>query len=508
MEQQQIRSSIQFSYPSLTDINPIFLIDFYKVGHVSQYPNDTTQVWSNWTARSTRIASRKSVVFFGLQYFIKEILINQWNSHFFSRPLDQILDEYRALIQATLGVENPRTDHIEALHKLGYLPIAIWALPEGSSVPLRVPSLVITNTHPCGFWLPNYLETILSCILWKPCTSATTAQSYRKLFIKYAQEAGERDLSFIDWMGHDFSFRGMSGIEDAVLSGMGHLLSFSGTDTIPAIIAASKYYYAQLTCGGSVPATEHSVMCAGGKEDELETFRRIIQDIYPSGVVSIVSDTWDLWRVLTEYVPCLRDDICARTPSVFGVPPKVVIRPDSGDPVLIICGDPDKGAGSPAALGTLRLLAQAMGVDSNRDGLPLINMAGAIYGDSITLERADAILERTVHELKLSPYNMVFGIGSFTYEFVTRDTFGHAMKATAVRRGDKIVNIFKKPVTDSGEKASLNGIPIVHESNGSFIVTDGGTPNDLDDCAFRKVFENSNLLIDEDFEKIRKRVRA
>lgn len=480
-------------------MNPLFLIDFYKVGHVSQYPADTTQVWSNWTPRGTRTNQTK-VVFFGLQYFIKEILQNVWEKEFFSVPLEEILGDYRELIRKTLGVENPKTDHIEFLHKLGYLPIDIYAIPEGEATPLRVPQLVITNTVPEAYWLPNYLETILSNILWKACTSATTAQAYRKLFIQYAKEFGETDLSFVNWMGHDFSFRGMSGREDAILSGMGHLLSFSGTDTIPAIVGANEYYGADLTCGGSVPATEHSVMCAGEQDNELETFRHLIEDVYPSGIVSVVSDTWDLWRVLTEYVPALKEKILARNG-------KLVIRPDSGDPVNIICGDPDPNTTrnpESARKGTLRLLAEAMGTDGHGH----INKAGAIYGDSITLERADAILKRTVRELHLSPYNMVFGIGSYTYEYVTRDTYGFAMKATAVRRGGNLVNIFKNPVTDSGEKKSLKGIPAVYKDSKGYFVRDEQKPEELDNCAFRKVFSNGKLLIEYSFDDIRQRVQA
>jgi nicotinamide phosphoribosyltransferase len=483
-------------------MNPLFLIDFYKVGHVSQYPEDTTQVWSNWTARSSRVPTQKHVVFFGLQYFIKKILFTEWDKYFFYRPLSSVIGEYLDLVRATLGVENPKTDHIEYLHKLGHLPLDIWALPEGTAVPLRVPSLVITNTDPKCYWLPNYFETILSNFLWKPSTSATIAQRYRRIFERYAIEAGETDLGFVDWMGHDFSFRGMSGPEDAIMSGMGHLLSFSGTDTVPAIVAAHDYYGAKLGCGGSVPATEHSVMCAGGKDDELETFRHLIEDVYPSGIVSIVSDTWDLWKVLTEYIPTLKDTILARNG-------KVVIRPDSGDPVLIMCGNPDKPGDSPVGAGVLRLLAKAMGTDNSRgDALPLIIKAGAIYGDSITPERAEAILERTIHEIGLSPYNCVFGIGSFTYEYQTRDTFGFAMKATAVRRNGEIIAIFKKPVTDDGVKNSAKGIPIVnYDDSGCLRVTESTNPDDLGRCEFQHVYSNGCLLIDTDFDTIRKRVR-
>lgn len=481
----------------------MLLADFYKVGHVTQYPSDVTQVWSNWTPRTSRVEGQNTVVHFGLQYFIKDYLIRRFDQGFFKRPLADVLDSYRSVVKTCLNVDNPKADHIEWLHRLGYLPVAIYSIPEGFSTSLNVPSMVITNTLPEAYWLPNYLETMLSMVLWKPSTSATTAQRFRKIGKKWATAAGEKDFGFLDWQFHDFSMRGMSGLEDAVLSGMGHLTSFSGTDTIPAIVAANEYYAAGL-CGGSVPATEHSVMCAGGKDGEFETFRRLIEDVYPTGIVSIVSDTWDLWKVLTDFVPRLKDTILARNG-------KIVIRPDSGDPVKIILGDKDNPGiiPEPKFYGVLNLLANALGVTGR-----MINNAGAIYGDSINEERAESILRGCVQNLHLSPYNMVFGVGSFTYEYRTRDTYGFAMKATAVRRGGEVIDIFKDPVTDDGGKRSHKGIPLVYrtpestEDNPVYFVEQGGTPYGLDNCAFEKVYEDGRLLIDTDFATIRQRVRA
>ncbi len=481
-------------------MNPLFLADFYKVGHVIQYPQGTQQVWSNWTPRTSRVDGQNEVVHFGLQYLIKRYLQEEFNKSFFGAQWATVESEYSDFIQKTLGIENPKVDHIKLLWVHGYLPLDIYSIPEGDSTPLGCPSMVLTNTHPDFYWLPNYLETLLSMVLWKPSTSATTAQRLRKIFAKHAKEFGETDLSFVDWQGHDFSMRGMSGLEDAILSGMGHLLSFSGTDTMPAILAAKQYYGANLTVGGSVPATEHSVMSAGTKDGEFDTFKRLITEVYPSGVVSIVSDTWDLWRVLTDYLPRLKEEIMARNG-------KVVIRPDSGDPVKIICGD--KLSSIPAiAKGTMELIADAMGTDGNGH----INKVGAIYGDSINEERADAILAG-LREKGLSPFNMVFGVGSYTYEYRTRDTYGFAMKATAVRRNGEVVPIFKDPVTDDGGKRSHRGIVAVYESdmsmadNPKYCWVDGCTPDALDNCAFRKVFSEGELLIDESFDTIRERVR-
>lgn len=492
-------------------MNPIFLADFYKVGHVQMYPSDVTQVWSNWTPRTSRVDGQTTVVHFGLQYFIKKYLMEEFQQNFFERDKNHVLNEYRYLIRATLGVAEPKTEHIEALWNLGYLPLSIYSIPEGDSTPLNVPSMVLTNTLPEFFWLPNYFETVLSNILWRPSTSATTAQRYRNLFVKYAREAGETDLSFVDWMGHDFSYRGMGGTEDAMLSGMGHLLSFSGTDTIPAILAAQEYYGASVKCFGSVPATEHSVMSAGTQDGEFETFRRLISDIYPSGIVSIVSDTWDLWRVLTDYIPRLKDTILARDG-------KVVIRPDSGDPVKILCGDPDAPYDThhgyacyyhPAQYGAVALLAEALGVTQRSPAKPLITNGALIYGDSITLERADAILDSVVRRQGLSPYNCVFGIGSYTYCYCTRDTYGFAMKATACRRNGEIIPIWKKPVTDNGGKFSHRGIPAVYENDiGDYYVVQESPEKALDNCAFQKVFCDGRLLVEYSFDEIRGRVRS
>ena len=270
------------------------------------------------------------------------------------------------------------------------------------------------------------LETLLSAIIWKPSTSATTAFQYLKTFTRYAQDTVGDDAGFIPWQGHDFSFRGMSGVEDAVMSGAGHLLSFAGTDTIPAIDFLEKYYNANCEkelIGGSVPATEHSVMCMGTQGDEINTFDRLITTIYPTGIVSIVSDTWDFWQVITEFLPVLKDKIMSRNG-------KVVIRPDSGDPVKIIIGDKDAIAGSPEYKGAIECMWETFGGTITEKGYKLLDgHIGLIYGDSITTERQLEILEG-LKQKGFASYNVVLGIGSYTYEYVTRDTFGFAMKAT------------------------------------------------------------------------------
>ena len=239
-------------------LNPATAIDGYKVDHRRQYPDNTEVVFSNLTARTTRRDYTEHVVFFGLQYFIKSFLIKNWNEDFFKQPKEEVISRFERRINNYLGPNNVGTQHIADLHDLGYLPIKIMALPEGSVYPLRVPCLVIFNTDERFFWLTNYLETILSTNVWGMCTSATTAHQYKKILTQYALDT-DGSTEFVNWQGHDFSFRGMFGAEAAAMSGAAHLLSFTGTDTIPAIDFLEDYYGANSDLelvGGSVAATD------------------------------------------------------------------------------------------------------------------------------------------------------------------------------------------------------------------------------------------------------------
>ncbi|QNA44340.1 nicotinate phosphoribosyltransferase [Lacibacter sediminis] len=476
--------------------NPFLLTDYYKVGHVFQYPDKTELVYSNLTPRKSRINGVGEMVFFGLQYFMKEYLITYFNENFFQQPKEKVMAEYKRRIVTSLGTHLPSYEHISALHDLGYLPVEIKALPEGSKVPMRVPCLTIVNTKTEFYWLTNFLETLLSAVIWQPCTSATIAYTYRKLLNKYAEETG-MPIDFVQWQGHDFSFRGMSSLETAVLSGMGHLLSFTGTDTIPAIDALEQYYNANADAeliGGSVAATEHSVMCSGSKDGELETFRRLIAEVYPSGIVSIVSDTWDLWKVCTEYLPALKETVLSRDG-------KVVIRPDSGDPVKIICGDPD-GETEVERKGVVELLWDVFGGTITEKGFKLLDAhIGAIYGDSINIDRATRICEGL--KAKGFATQVVFGIGSYTYQYNTRDTFGTAMKATYVVIDGEGQEIYKDPVTDDGTKRSATGLLNVKKEDGRFVLYDKVTWEEENESELKTVFKDGKLVKEFSLKEIR-----
>ncbi|WP_278493454.1 nicotinate phosphoribosyltransferase [Acinetobacter gyllenbergii] len=490
-------------------INPLNAIDFYKADHRRQYPVGTEYVYANFTPRSSRLAKMlpdfdDKIVFFGLQGFIKHFLIETWNEGFFNQPKAKVVAAYKRRMDNSLGEGAVPVEHIEALHDLGYLPLKIKALPEGSRVNIKVPVLTIINTDPNFFWLTNYIETVLSAELWKSCTTASIAYEYKRLLTQYAEKTGAA-LDFVAVQGHDFSSRGMSGIYDAAQSGVGHLTSFIGTDSVASIDYAEEYYNATGVVGVSVPATEHSVMCMGSEESEIETFRRLICELYPAGVVSIVSDTWDFWRVITEFSVELKAEILKRQPNALGLA-KVVFRPDSGDPVKIICGDPDAERDSPAYKGAVQCLWEIFGGTETAQGYKVLNeRVGLIYGDSITLERAQNIL-KGLEAKGFASNNLVFGIGSYTYNYLTRDSFGFAVKATWGQVNGVGRELFKDPVTDSGVKKSAKGLLRVEQTENGFELFDQQSFEQEKMGALQTVFENGQLLRECSLDQIRERL--
>lgn len=482
------------------------LCDFYKVAHRAMYPKGTSVVYSTWTPRASRVPGVNEVVVAGNQQFIKEYLVDYFNENFFSRPKAEVVAEYVRTIKYTLGDPNPDASHISELHELGYLPLEIRAVPEGTVVSIRTPVLTIQNTIDKFFWLTNYVESLASCELWPLYTSATTAHEYRKLLDAAAMRT-VGDTGFVQFQGHDFSFRGMGGLHHATKSGIGHLLSFSGTDTIPSILAAEYYYNANIEkelVGTSIPASEHSIQCT--YEDDLEYFTKLITDVHPNGFVSIVSDGYDFWDVIGRVIPALKDKILARSGGPLG--DRVVIRPDSGDPVLIVAGDPN-GKTELERKGAVEALWDIFGGTKTEKGFKLLDShIGLIYGDSITLGRAAEITKR-LEEKGFASINCVFGIGSYTYQYVTRDTFGFALKTTASVINGKEKQIFKSPKTDDGTKKSQKGVVYVTKVDGEIKWTDGHSLKDvLPNNLLQPIFRDGKLLVNEKFSDIRARLEA
>lgn len=565
---------------------PHMSMDGYKVSHKFQYPEGTQYVYSNLTARSSRLAKMpkrydEKTIVFGVQSFVQEFLIEAWNEGFFNRPKDVVVAEYKRRMDTYLGPDAVDVTHIGDLHDLGFLPLLIKALPEGSRVDIKVPFITVVNTVPEFFWLTNYIETVMSAELWKPITAATMGYEYRRLLDFYVDKTGS-DKGFADWQLHDFSMRGLSGLHDAAVVGSAHLVAAGhGTDTLPAIDYLEQYYGANAETelvGGSVPATEHSVMCMGGQDDEaqgggeLATFRRLITETYPSGIVSIVSDTWDFWNVITNTAATLKEEILARKENALGQA-KVVFRPDSGDPVDIICGtlwdivdytgnvkdfaqaqmwaaevaveaekaDTPHGecgnsevtgyfkyegeyfkvnvqidwnrydkqyyyedgyhvtdvkgfAPTPAQKGAVECLYDIFGGTLTEKGYKTLNeRVGLIYGDSITLERAEAILRR-LEAKGFSAGNIVFGIGSYTYQYLTRDTFGMAMKATYGVVNGVGRELFKDPATGDGVKKSAKGLLRVEKEDGKFVLYDQQNGHQEQQGELKPVFYNGKAF--------------
>lgn len=546
-------------------INPLTCIDFYKADHRSQYPEATEMVYSNFTPRSDKLFTALpdywdgKVVQFGLQGFIKWFLIDTFNEEFFNKPKEEVVKVYKRRMDNSLGPGAITVEHIEELHDLGYLPIVIKALPEGERVDIKVPTFTVRNSQKgfawVCFWITNYLESVFSSECWQPTTVATIAYEYRKILTKYAEETGA-PLDFVSLQAHDFSFRGMGGVANASACGAGHLTSFIGTDTVPAIDYVENYYNADSDkeiVGVSVPATEHSVMCMGTKDGEIETFRRLINEVYPSGIVSIVSDTWDFWKVITEYLPELKEDILSRDRNSLGLS-KVVIRPDSGDPVKILCGYqvgkycPDfefqqydlelfRNSGCNAVFvngkyyqakvyqsgvwlkmgledeisltevkGAVECLWETFGGTTTEKGYKVLDEhIGLIYGDSITLQRADEILKR-LKDKGFASCNVVFGVGSFSYSYLTRDSLGYAMKATYGIVNGEGREIFKDPVTDSGTKKSARGLLRVEKEGDNYVLYDQQTPEQEEQGSLQVVFEDGKLYNETSLSEIRSRL--
>ncbi|MCK3655589.1 hypothetical protein A4G19_07455 [Pasteurellaceae bacterium Macca] len=530
--------------------NAMLLCDFYKISHKAQYPQGTEVIYSVLTPRSHQyLPYVENVVSFGFQALIMEYFIHYFNTHFFSRKEEDVLQEYTQFIQATFNLENESAvdnAHIRALHQLGYLPLEIKAMPEGEIVPIKVPLMTIENTQKAFFWLTNYFETLISCQMWLPLTSASVAHAFKKTLAKYGRETCD-NLDHLPFQSHDFSMRSMSSLESAYLSGMGHLLSFVGTDTIPAIQAVQHYYGIDdnSLLGCSIPATEHSVMSAHGM-NELETFRYLIEEVYPRGMVSIVSDTYDFWQNITHVLPTLKTRILQRDG-------KLIIRPDSGDPVEILCGiNPDNlpqfenvalaeaycqankpsyillqqdiyeviyhpseitfnlAKDKPEIKGLIPCLWDIFGGELNQQGYKVLDRhIGAIYGDSISYDKMHRILQ-ALKEKGFASSNIVFGVGSLTYQYHTRDSLGFAVKCTSTIRHGVEYQLFKDPKTDKNalKKSQKGRVKVVFdEASQQYRGVDGLTRHsDFSDDVLRTIFKDGRVYHQESFNLIRQRL--
>lgn len=468
--------------------NLLLQTDVYKMGHMEQYAPGCNKVYSYLTARSDR--KFNETVFFGLQYYLKKYL---------SQPITPAMGEeflsYRKMI---LGGENsPEVENkIRALCKLGYLPLEIKAVEEGTVLPVRNVLMTITNTHPDFYWVVGFVESLL-LKLWYTTTVATCSYQYRRLVDRFFNDTDEESLNGLkDFQVHDFGYRGDSSEEGAAISGIAHLLSFLGSDNVPALPCAIEYYHANTNepILLSVPASEHSVMCSFGRDQEIEAFRHMLKK-YPTGIVSIVSDTFDVYRVLTEFAEDLKEAILSREG-------KVVFRPDSGNPEYIICGDPNAKEGSNEWKGAIRLLDEKFGSSLNSKGYKVLNPhVGLIYGDGMYLERYERTLER-LKEMGYAASNLVIGVGGILRNH-SRDTLGFAIKATYVEVNGEAREIEKDPITDQ-KKKSHKGLLSLRKVGDVYVTKDQCSPKEEADSLLKTVFYNGELVKETDLSSIRK----
>lgn len=548
--------------------SPIAFADFYKPSHISMYDKHSEIVQDNMTPRNAKhfihfADNDQRVMMAGLQGFIKWFLIDMFNENFFKKSKEEAIEQYKEICDLSIGPNMVETWGFEKLHDLGYLPLEIRSIPEGTLSPVQVPLFTIQNTHPDFYWLPNFLESVISAETWKTITTATTFWQYRKLSEKWAAETCDNNLH-VPFQNHCFAYRGESGTHDAAQSEFGQLINSMGTDTIPAILYANRYYNMKgKFVAGSIPASEHSVATTNigfivgrlqGEHPELtldearflaevEFMKCYITEIFPKGFVSYVADSYDFWAIITKATAILKQEIMARDG-------RVVFRPDSGIPEHIIAGyrieefetedgfynkgsfalktevayfkdtdryvllsqtdDDDKEITRHEAIGAIQCLWEIFGGEVNSKGYKVLDThVGLIYGDSITVARAKDIFER-LKEKGFASSNIVYGVGSFTTQYTTRDSLGMAVKATgAVIDGQQIM-VVKEPKTDLGKKSAKGFLKVVRNMFGKLELIDNCQLEEVqsDDNELRRVFYNGKLIVDEDLTTIRERAAS
>jgi nicotinamide phosphoribosyltransferase len=506
-------------------LNPLYESDGYKTAHKEMLAPGVTKLYGTWIPRKLNYLPKSITKILSIgQQFVVRSLHSSFQENFFSKP-SSAAEEFVKDMTNYLGIEY-NGKHFMELHKLGYLPIRIKALPEGLETNPNIPHMTFVNTVDGYAWLTLFLETHISKLAWRIATAATIAKEYRRVCIEWVTKTDPDNLWLVDYMCHDFHSRGGS-TSDSISVGLAHAFSFKGSDTLNAIEAARYFYDENNVAIASVNASEHSVTCTGifYYKDLLESGKldRDIEDYYSydfpcegsienpdylaiaeylnlrdwlqrftTGILSVVSDTFDLWKLITFILPRLKDEILNREG-------KLVIRPDSGDPVDIICGV-QNGYGYNAKFdtfeemerehirlygsckyskvefkGVIELLWDTFGGTVNEQGYKVLDPhIGAIYGDSINLERQEQIYERLAAK-GFAATNIVLGVGSYQYiGSITRDSAGYAAKGswfeveekTGVSvgySGDEQVtiksyDIYKDPITDDGTKKSLKGL--------------------------------------------------
>ena len=496
----------------MSNTNPMLLIDFYKAVHAEMLPKGITKSVSYFTPRMSRVKRWDKLVMFGLQGFIKTYLIDYFNKEFFGKSFPIVMADYRRIMDAALGADAYNIKKIEQLHMLGYLPIEIVALPEGTLVPVHVPMFGITNTHPDFAWLPQALESLISAEMWHPMIAATVGYTYRQIVNEYYDKTCDDNISRARALG-SFDFRGEECLQSAVKAGAGWCLSFLNTATVPTIPYLEQMYNCDCTkepvAFGS-PSTEHSVMCSNYAVDgdEITFLRRALTEIYPNTSFSCVCDSYDYWNIVDNILPQLKKEILEHNGCFL-------VRGDSGDPVEVVTK-------------TVFRLWEHFGGTVNSKGYKVLDPhVKAIYGDSITVQRCEEIY-RILMENGFACSNAALGVGSFSFQCIeedgilkpfTRDTFSCCIKATYCEINGEPYPIFKNP-KESGFKKSQKGCCTVRWTGTfrpdnlidfNFQFEDGHTWDEVvnDDKNFLEtVFKDGKLVKEYSLAEIRNRIHG
>jgi nicotinamide phosphoribosyltransferase len=454
--------------------NICWLTDSYKVSHFKQYPPGTQKVYSYFESRSGSVYPE--VTFFGLQYFLKTYLEGPVVTH-------KKIDTAEELFNLHFGGKVFNRDGWKNLYYKhgGRLPIEIRAVPEGTVVPESNVLMTVENTDPEFYWLTNYLETLL-VQTWYPSTVATQSRAMKKVILGYLNDTG--DPALIPFKLHDFGFRGVTCPEQAALGGAAHLVNFMGTDTVAGLVLAREFYNEPIA-GFSIPAAEHSTITSWGEENEVAAMRNMLRS-YPTGLVAVVSDSFDVFRACSEYWGgVLKAEVLARDGTL-------VVRPDSGDPPRVVCK-------------VLELLGEKFGFSLNEKGYRVLHpKVRVIQGDGIDYRMLGLILEAMKND-HWSADNIAFGSGGGLLQKVNRDTERFAFKCASVTVNNIERDVFKRPITDGGKKSKAGRLKLVKDQTKGFItvpVTEAG--NDI----LEPVFKNGQVLKTTNFKAIRERASA
>jgi nicotinamide phosphoribosyltransferase len=449
--------------------------DSYKVSMWKQYPVVTTGVYSYIESRGGRY---DETVFFGLQAFIKEYLLE---------PITQADIDIADEILTAHGEPFYRHgwEYILQQHD-GYLPVVIRAVPEGTVVPVKNVLATIENTDPNCFWLTTWLETALLRAIWYPTTVATQSKTIKKVILDYLEKTG--DPTTIDFKLHDFGARGVSSLESAGIGGAAHLVNFMGTDTITGILYAREYYNAGIA-GFSIPAAEHSTITSWGRDNEVKAYANMLtQFAKPGSIVAVVSDSYDIFNAADKlWGTELRQQVIDSGATV-------VIRPDSGDPD-IVCRK------------LVQILGEKFGYTTNAKGFKVLNNVRLIQGDGVNELTIRSILGGFM-ALGWSADNIAFGMGGALLQQLDRDTQKFAMKCSSACVNGEWIDVQKDPVTDSGKKSKAGRVSL-YKAGGEW-VSAVDQPKGWFDKGFgpftemlQEVYRDGQLVKEINFDEVR-----